>query len=181
MSFKFCNKCECSIDETNSYKTAKHLCKSCHKAWRREYYLANREEQIKYAETYQKDNPLLTRKAKTKWNKKRRHTDPVFKLAVLLRRRTLLALKAKKFTKTNTLHQYLGCSCSELKAHLESQFKPGMTWENHSLRGWHIDHIIPISSASTPEELYKLCHFSNLQPLWATENLKKSDKLLRVA
>lgn len=49
-----------------------------------------------------------------------------------------------------------------------------MTWENHSLKGWHIDHIKPLNLAKTEEELYKLCHYTNLQPMWAEENLKKS-------
>ena len=52
-----------------------------------------------------------------------------------------------------------------------------MSWETHSLYGWHIDHIIPLSSAKTEEEIYQLCHYTNLQPLWAEDNLKKGDKL----
>ena len=65
-----------------------------------------------------------------------------------------------------------------LKEHLEKQFKPGMNWSNHSLRGWHIDHIRPLSKfdCTDPKELKKACHYSNLQPLWADENLKKKDK-----
>jgi hypothetical protein len=52
-----------------------------------------------------------------------------------------------------------------------------MCWDNHSLYGWHIDHKIPLSSAKTEEEAYQLCHYTNLQPLWAEDNLKKSNKL----
>lgn len=51
-----------------------------------------------------------------------------------------------------------------------------MTWENRN--EWHIDHITPLSSAKTEEELYKLCHYTNLQPLWAEENLKKGNKII---
>jgi hypothetical protein len=51
-----------------------------------------------------------------------------------------------------------------------------MSWENRD--EWHIDHIIPLSSANSEEELYKLCHYTNLQPLWAEENIKKSNKII---
>lgn len=69
-----------------------------------------------------------------------------------------------------------GCSPEFLKEHLERQFVEGMTWENRN--EWHIDHIIPLSSAKTEDELYELCHYTNLQPLWAEDNLKKSNKVL---
>jgi hypothetical protein len=59
--------------------------------------------------------------------------------------------------------------------HLESKFVDGMSWDNRSR--WHIDHIMPLASAKTEEELVALCHYTNLQPLWAAENLRKSDKL----
>jgi len=75
--------------------------------------------------------------------------------------------------------KYIGCTVPELKAHLEAQFKSGMSWENHSNHGWHIDHILPLASfdLTKEENLYKACHYTNLQPLWAIDNLKKNDKL----
>lgn len=108
------------------------------------------------------------------YEKSRLKSDPLFKLAKSLRSRLRLALKAKSWHKDNHFKEYIGCTESELKVHLEKQFQPEMTWENHGK--WHIDHIIPLSSAATPEELYKLCHHTNLQPLWAQDNLKKQDK-----
>lgn len=53
-----------------------------------------------------------------------------------------------------------------------------MSWDNHSVFGWHVDHIVPLNSANTEDELYKLCHYTNLQPLWASENISKGDKIL---
>jgi hypothetical protein len=61
--------------------------------------------------------------------------------------------------------------------HIEGKFKDGMNWDNHTRDGWHIDHIIPLSSAKSVEELESLCHYTNLQPLWAKENIIKSNKL----
>ena len=77
--------------------------------------------------------------------------------------------------KSRRAEQILGCSYSELAAHLEQQFRSGMTWDN---RGeWHIDHIVPLASAQTEEEVLSLCHYTNLQPLWAAENLSKGARL----
>jgi hypothetical protein len=69
----------------------------------------------------------------------------------------------------------LGCSIAELKQHLESQFKPGMSWDNYGRNGWHIDHITPLCRFNLQDEIEfkKACHFTNLQPLWAGDNLEK--------
>ena len=69
-----------------------------------------------------------------------------------------------------------GCSTDELVKHLEDQFKDGMTWDNYGRYGWHIDHIKPLSKAEDMEDLIRRAHYTNLQPLWATDNLKKSNK-----
>ena len=70
----------------------------------------------------------------------------------------------------------MGVSLNDLKEHLQSKFKDGMNWDNYG--SWHIDHIIPLSSAKTTEELNTLCHYTNLQPLWASENLSKGKKMV---
>jgi hypothetical protein len=74
----------------------------------------------------------------------------------------------------------LGCSIEEFKFYIESKFQPGMTWDNWSRTGWHMDHILPLDSfdLSDLEQQLKACHYSNLQPLWAKENLKKGKRLL---
>ena len=68
----------------------------------------------------------------------------------------------------------LGCTSLELKHHLESRFTEGMNWDNYGK--WHVDHIKPISLAKTEQEAIQLSHYTNLQPLWAADNLKKSNK-----
>ena len=72
---------------------------------------------------------------------------------------------------------YLGCDYVCLVAHLESLFQEGMTWENYGKNGWHMDHVIPLARAKTEEELIPLLHYSNLQPLWAFDNLSKGDRM----
>lgn len=69
----------------------------------------------------------------------------------------------------------LGCSIEHLKKYLESKFLPGMTWGNRGQDGWHIDHIIPLShfDLSDREQLKKACHYTNLQPMWAIDNIRK--------
>lgn len=83
--------------------------------------------------------------------------------------------RIKQNKPTNTL-SLLGCTWEEAKKHIESKFVEGMTWYNHGMFGWHIDHIIPIASATTIEDICKLNHISNLQPLWAKDNLTKGKK-----
>ena len=92
--------------------------------------------------------------------------------------RTRLNHAIKGVVKTGSAVRDLGCSIEELKRHLESQFAEGMNWDNYGLKGWHIDHIKPLDAfeLEDPEELKKACHFSNLQPLWAKDNLKKGAK-----
>lgn len=110
------------------------------------------------------------------YTRHRRKTKPLVKLSNSLRVRLKGALRRRSWKKTSTLQQYLGCTIQEFKEYIELLFKPGMTWDNHTINGWHIDHIIPLSSAQTEEEIYKLNHFSNLQPMWAIDNIRKSNK-----
>jgi hypothetical protein len=96
------------------------------------------------------------------------------KLSSRLRSRIKNALRSNKKNKTREL---IGCNIDFLMGYLEKQFQNGMSWENYGK--WHIDHIRPLSSfdLTNPEDQIKACHYSNLQPLWAEDNLRKSDKL----
>ena len=107
--------------------------------------------------------------------KLRRNNDPLYKLKHNLRTRIKRFFNSKNITKQNKTFDIVGCTPEFLKEHIENQFTEGMSWE---LMGQHIhiDHIIPLSSANTEEEVYKLCHYTNLQPLWAKDNMKKSNK-----
>jgi hypothetical protein len=108
--------------------------------------------------------------------KERRKNDNLYGLINDVRYRIWFYLKKLNISKTNKTFEIVGCTPEFLKEHLEKQFTDGMTWENRNK--WHIDHIVPLSSAKTEDELYKLCHYTNLQPLWAEENMKKSNKII---
>ena len=108
-------------------------------------------------------------------NKRKRYSeDPIYRNTKILRVRFEAAMKGKASDKT--ARALLGCSVEELLVHLNDQFTEGMTWENQG--EWHIDHIKPCASfdLTIEEERNKCFHFTNMQPLWALENLKKSYK-----
>lgn len=107
--------------------------------------------------------------------RKKENEDPMTGFIQIMRVCIRKSLSRNGYTKKSRAHTILGADWSVVKLHMESLFKEGMTWENHG--EWHIDHIIPISSGKTEDEVIKLCHYSNLQPLWAEENLLKSNKI----
>lgn len=107
-----------------------------------------------------------------------RRERPYEKLAATIRSRIYDYLKhGYKSAKSEEL---IGITWKELKVYLEKQFKPGMTWDNYGFYGWHVDHIIPLSSfdLTKAEEQKKAFHYTNLQPLWAKENMHKGAKYL---
>lgn len=159
------------------------------------YYKKNKEKILKRCKTYREANKEKIadyRKAYFKVNSKnyynyisqRRKSDPLFRLNLAYRRSCYRAFQSIGKKKNNKSLKLLGLKTwKELAEHLQAQFynhpKTGekMTFDNHGFHGWHIDHIIPLSTATTEEEIIKLCHYTNLQPLWAEDNLRKSNKI----
>lgn len=196
-----CSNCRSFLPISNKPNKS-GLCKSC---YQRDYSLRNKDRKRKNARAkLLRDNPhkygatcgcgnnlpvrrkydLCIKCRNKKWrddNKsyirdnqyKRYHTDIEYRLRQNVRSRIKDVIVKNKSTP-----KYLGCSISELKAHLESKFQPGMTWDNYGKYGWHIDHVRPLVSfnLSNQEEQNKACHYSNLQPLWAKDNLRKGSK-----
>lgn len=109
------------------------------------------------------------------WAKRKRKTDRNFAFKKGLR---CYLFKHVKEYKSGHTSELIGCSVAQLKNYLESLFQPGMTWSNYGRNGWHIDHIRPCASFDlTDEKQQKQCfHYTNLQPLWAIDNLKKGSK-----
>jgi hypothetical protein len=145
-------------------------------AQKREHYQLNKERLIKNSSDYKKNN----RKRYNDLKINRKKNDPLYKLRITVSERIRQALKyhlAGTYKKKDSTIELLGCSIDELKTYLQNQFKEGMTWQNHG--EWHIDHIIPCAAfdLSKKEDCLKCFNYKNLQPLWAHENLSKSDKI----
>ena len=190
---KICTQCE-EIKSLNSYnkRVAKKdglrsECRSCQQIYRKKHYKNNIHKEIQCAKKYYNDNYKDNkeyRKNKNeydrKYSKKRNKHDIQYKLTRNLRRRLRNALQGNY--KSGSAVRDLGCTINELKVYLEQQFQPDMTWDNHGLKGWHIDHIRPLAcfDLTDRKQLLEACHYTNLQPLWWHENLKKSDKRIRI-
>jgi len=114
------------------------------------------------------------RKYAREYFKKRKQNDPAFRLLASLRTLIGTAFKYNRHKKKSKTVEILGCSIEEFKAYIESQFLEGMSWENRS--EWHLDHIMPVSMAKTEDELIRLNHYKNFRPLWAKDNIRKSNK-----
>jgi len=145
--------------------------KDKHRAMQKEWYLNNRDKHSKMMKEWCAKN-----KDKVNARNREKYKDPVHKTKKNLRRRILHVLKDN--TKSASTMELLGCSMEEFVSYMENKFLEGMSWDNHGVHGWHIDHIKPCASFDlTDPEQQKLCfHYSNLQPLWAKDNLKKSNK-----
>lgn len=200
---KVCTKCgeEKALVDFSNRSAAKDgkqpKCKACVKKYReenkeriseqkREYHRANREHRLEYNREYRQANKERISEQKREWyqankerrleyNKERYASDPAYSLKERCRARIRYVLNRKGYFKDSTTAEMLGCTWEELAAHLESQFVDGMTWDNRS--EWHIDHIVPLASVSTKEETAALNHYTNLQPLWAEDNLSKGARL----
>ena len=143
---------------------------------RKDWYLKNKETILKGKKDYYESNKASILEAHKKYERKKLKTDPLFRFQKNIRRRVLAAFKNSY--KLDTTKNLIGCSWEELRSHLEKQFKEGMNWENYGQ--WHIDHIIPLSlfNLLNQEEVKKAIHYSNLQPLWAIDNLKKGNRII---
>ena len=172
--------------------TFRPICRPCERKENVAFYKTQRGKELKtkYEKNYAKTGKKkIAQKRFYDKNKKelvlkniirraiRRRTDPHIRIRDTLSLRMRLALKEQNLTKRNTTADLVGCSIPFLKKHLEKKFQKGMTWSNHGRFGWHIDHIIPCSSFDLSDHIQqkKCFNFRNLQPLWAEENIKKSN------
>lgn len=154
------------------------------KQWRLTYNENNPNKEKQFSAEWRQRNPNYSKEWRdnnptygSDWVKTNRQNDPFFKLKYDIRESIRRSFKNKKFKKNSPTQQILGCTAEEFRKHIESQFESWMNWDNRGGRvvkqpntHWDIDHIIPISSAKTEEDLIKLNHYTNLQPLCSYVN-----------
>ena len=177
MEQKKCKKCNVEKDITEFYKDKsykgkdylKPSCKICCNKQKNMHYALNAEYYKEHNRTYAKSEGARERRKAIRNHLWR--TDPIFKMQSLYRGRLQKALIG--LCRSKKSEEILGCTWEEFKIFLENKFLDGMTWENHGLYGWHVDHIIPLASAKTLIDIEKLSHYTNLQPLWAKDNYAK--------
>lgn len=189
---KRCTKCGLKKSLTEFYARTdngqpKSACKPCEREKRATYVDGNKEairiRRVLNASKYRRYNKRYYEAHKEQhaatmrvYTQNRTKSDPNFKLLRNLRTRLYNALK-RNFYVDQSFDP--GCSINELKNYLESKFQPGMSWDNWSREGWHIDHIKPLRAfdLTDPNQLKEAVHYTNLQPLWAKDNLHKSGKV----
>ena len=167
---KICKHCNKEKSLENFYHH-KGICKECtlnqNKKWKDENKFKTSETAKKWYYKTKEDR----RDLKANYCRERRKNDEFFRVSSAIRNLIRNSIKRKGFRKTSKSYEILGCSFDEFKTHIESKFEPWMNWDNYGKfngelnYGWDLDHIIPINSAKTEEDVIRLNHYTNFQPL----------------
>lgn len=173
------------------FKKRREVNKEKDKARCRKYREQNKEKLSLYLKEWRKKNQEKCRHLKNSWRDKnrdrfrktsrdyirnKRNSDPIYKIRCNISTLIQNGIRNLGFSKKTKTSKILGCDYDFFKKYIENKFKDGMTFDNRA--EWSLDHIIPISLAKTEKELIKLNHYTNFQPLWKIENIKKGNKLL---
>lgn len=139
----------------------------------------NRKKSSAREKEWRRNNKDKVRDYNLKYVNKKRNNDLLFRIKLNVRTRMCGAVSKCNSKKAGRTLRLVGCSAEQLREWLESKFLPGMTWENRGRHGWHIDHIVPLAKfdLSDPEQQAAAFHYTNLQPLWAKDNHRKSNKV----
>jgi hypothetical protein len=140
-----------------------------------EYQAKNKERLYARQKEWVEANRDKVRATLKKHHQKMRATSPEYRLKKAMRCRIYTALMGIRMMKKT--FEFLGCTVEQLRRHLESQFEPGMTWDNYG-SGWHVDHVFPLAwfDLSDPDQQKKAFGLKNMQPMWADENSRKRDR-----
>lgn len=172
---KICKKCNI-IKDLNDFYKHKAVCKTCHNQVSK-LYRDNNPDVVKrnHRDSYLRDKERL-KPIKSQYLRNKRLTNHIFAISDSFRRNLRTSFLRSGFSKSSKTQEILGCSFEEFKIYLESKFEPWMNWGNRGKydgsfnTGWDIDHIIPVSSAKSEDDIIKLNHYTNLQPLCSKIN-----------
>ena len=173
------NKLDNSQEIANKQKEYRDKNKEILSENKKLYYKENRDSFLQYQKEYRDNNTESIRVRKNEYQRKKRNEDPLFKLRGNISSLIRYGINNNGFTKINTTQNILGCTFEEFKNHIELQWEDWMSWDNYGNprdgifeknKTWDIDHIKPISTALNENELIKLNHYSNLQPLCSYNN-----------
>ena len=184
METKVCPKCGRELPLSDFYNNISKkdgkdsICKECDKENRKKYYENNREKILEYQKEYYENNKGRRNKHKKEYAKNRRKEDELFAVTDRCRVRLRKFIRYGGYKKTSKTFEMIGCTPEQLLEHLHKTWYDNYGTEYNG-EPVHIDHIIPLSSAKTEEDIYKLCHYSNLQYLKPEDNLAKSDSILQ--
>jgi hypothetical protein len=144
------------------------------KAIRRKNNLSKIRQQENASYYRNKKNKI---QAQTRYQKQRSETDFIFRESKKIKNLVSKTFRDKGYSKKSRVHDILGCSYEEFLKHIQGQFLEGMNWDNRN--NWHLDHIIPISLAKTYNDIIASNHYTNFQPLWAIDNIRKGNKIIK--
>ena len=176
---KECNNKSSKVYKINWYNANKERLKEnkdseSAKLYMAEYRKLNKSSISEKQREYRINNKLRINVLRKKYRDNKFSIDPVYKLSHNIRSLISKYLNKLGYIKSEKTESILGCSFEEFKSYIESQFREGMSWENHG--EWHLDHKTPISWAKSEEMVLELNHYTNFQPLWAKDNLVKGNK-----
>ena len=166
------------VKEANKRYTNKPGIRDKKNNFTKNWYKENKDNRKEYLKEYREKNYEKIKQTKRNYEKKRKSTDPIYKLIGNFRTAIYTVLKENNVTKYGHYFEILGYQPEQLINHLEIQFKDGMTWNNYG--EWHVDHKLPITyfkfNNVTDDEFKKCWSLENLQPMWGNENITKSNK-----
>lgn len=164
----------CKVCAAAAGRAEYHKNKPIWAARAQDYRSRNRAQISEKNAEYVRKNRQATTDRQARWAKEKRKVDPLFALKMRLRSMLSDVFRNGGYTKKARAVEILGCDWADFHRHIEMQFAKGMNWGNRG--AWEVDHIVPISTAKTEEDIVSLNHFTNLRPLWAVDNNAKGDK-----
>lgn len=172
--------------DQSKYKYARDKWREKNPDYAKNYYLSVKDnpeykaKMAKYAKKWRDKNKEKNSKIHVNYTRKRLKSDPIFKFGHLTRSLIKKSFnRAKvKFIKRSKSEEILGCSLDEFINYILLKCPEGTTLQDFHQFGYHLDHIIPISSAKSEEDVIRLCHYANFQPLWWKDNIIKSNKIV---